>query len=790
MRLIIFAAAWALGISASRALSPIQPSAWLTLIIVTGIAGLLLRRRLAWWVLAGAIAFAAGGFRQSLIPHSSDIAQYNGHSGTIAGLVVTQPKMREDKIQLRLESETIFVNNQRSETDGLVLVEADRSAAIEYGDRIRATGRLDHPASWDTFSYADYLGRQGVFSVMRNAGIEVVDAGHGNALISTLIRLRLTVQRYIASALPEPQAGLLTGILLGDEDGISPALKDEFSRVGASHVVAISGFNMVVVSGIVIRVLSSVFRRNKTVVTLNALSLIAVYSLFVGASPGILRAALMSGLLVVGSQLNRKTFVPTSLAFAALLLSLLDPNVILDIGFQLSFLAVLGLGLFADPLSVRLHRLLENFLPARVAAALHTLLNEPLIVSIAAQITTLPLIVFYFGRLSLAALPVNLLIVPVQSAVLLLGMAGAIIYSFMPALGTLIFWADLVFVSWTIAVVRAFAALPFAAQIVQLDGRLIQALYLLLIGGAMIHAARPPVWQRIQGFIKQQSVILCFCVTCGVSLILIAAMFASRADGHLHVWLLDVGHSNAVLMQTPGGAQILIDGGRFPARLLTAIGDRLPFYDREIEILVITHPDAWDIAALISVLDRYTVGAVLYHGGVNHDPTAEDIFEQLRQTNTPVVQVKAGYKLEFSDGSAIEVLHPQTQPKITDRLNDQVIALRVTYGEASFLLTSDLSVAGQRTMLASSLAQHATVLQIPQHGTARAMDDAFLSAVQPQIALLQSDIANRRGDPDPDTLAKFDETDLFRTDTHGTIHLRTDGKTIQVARQFHRQRDR
>jgi len=127
MRLIIFAAAWALGISAARALSSIQPSAWLTLIIVTGIAGLLLRRRLAWWIPVGLIAFAAGGFRLAALPNSSDIARHNGHSGTILGLVVSQPKLREDKIQLRLESETIFVNNQLSETSGFVLVEADRA---------------------------------------------------------------------------------------------------------------------------------------------------------------------------------------------------------------------------------------------------------------------------------------------------------------------------------------------------------------------------------------------------------------------------------------------------------------------------------------------------------------------------------------------------------------------------------------------------------------------------------------------------------------------------------------
>ena len=781
MRLILFASAWVLGISVCRVLPAIQPSIWLASILAGGVVWLLCRRRLRWWAVASLLAFAAGGFRQSLLPQSSDIASYNGFSGTISGLVVAQPKLREDRIQLRLSSETIFVNSRLHETSGLVLVEAGRGAEVQYGDRIRATGRLDIPATWDSFSYADYLGRQGLFSIMRNAGVEVVDSGHGNALLAALIKLRKTVQRSISSAIPEPQAGLLTGILLGDEDGISPAVQDAFARVGASHVVAISGFNMVVVSGIVVRVLSGFFRRNKTVLTLNALSVIAIYALFVGASPGILRAALMSGLLVVGSQLNRKTFVPTSLAFAALLLSLLDPNVLLDIGFQLSFLAVLGLGLFADPLSTRFRQLLDQFLPSRAANVVHRFLNEPLIVSIAAQITTLPLIILYFGRLSIVALPVNVLIVPVQSAVLLLGMAAALVYAFIPTLGTLIFWAVLVFVSWTIAVVRAFAALPFAELIVQLDGRLIQACYMLLLGGAMMHAARPPVWQRIQDYVRRQAVIAAVGATAALSLTLTAAMLMSRADGRLQLWLLDVGHSNAALMQTPGGAQILVDGGRFPSRLLTAIGDRLPFYDREIEILVITQPDAWDIAALNSLLERYTVGAVLYHGQANRDPTVESIFERLRQSETPVATVRAGYSLQLTDGVLIEVLHPQSQPRITDRLNDQVIVLRITYGEASFLLTSDLSGGGQQELMASGGLEQATVLQIPQHGTARALDSDFLEAVQPQITLLQSDIANRRGDPDPDTLAKLRDTQLFRTDEMGPIHLLTDGKTIVVS---------
>ena len=287
-----------------------------------------------------------------------------------------------------------------------------------------ATGAMETAATGDTFSYADYLGRRGVFTIMRNAGLEVVSEGGGDPVFARLLEMKAIVRGEIAKALPEPQAGLLTGILLGDESGISPQLKDDFRRVGASHIIAISGFNMVIVSAIVVRVLSSLFAGKGATVTIGAVAVIAVYSLFVGASPSILRAAFMSSLLVIGNQLKRRTFLPASLAFATLLLSLLDPNVLLDIGFQLSFFAVLGLGLFADPLSRDSPRCWSAICRRSWPQLLHSFLNEPLIVSVAAQLATLPLIIFYFGRLSLVALPVNLLIVPAQSAVLLLGLVG------------------------------------------------------------------------------------------------------------------------------------------------------------------------------------------------------------------------------------------------------------------------------------------------------------------------------------------------------------------------------
>ena len=133
------------------------------------------------------------------------------------------------------------------------------------------------------------------------------------------------------------------------------------------------------------------------------------------------------------------------------------------------------------------------------------MLNEPLIVSLAAQISTLPLIVLYFGRLSLVALPVNLLIVPAQSAILILALVAAAASVLVPVIGTALYWAAMIFLSWSITVVRGFARLDFADIALDFDGRLIQIYYLLMIGGAMAAAAKPSVWIRLAGMIHQSA---------------------------------------------------------------------------------------------------------------------------------------------------------------------------------------------------------------------------------------------------------------------------------------------
>jgi competence protein ComEC len=777
MRLIYLALGWAAGIilAANTLARPV--GLWLALVIVAVV--------LLWWNRRDSsflplslfiVGLTLGGLRFAFVPISSDIAQYNNIGGlTIEGVIVAEPDVRDTEIDLQVEADTVIRAGGTTPTSGRVLVQAPPTTLVHYGDRIAATGILTVPAESDTFSYADYLARTGVFSVMQNTAVEVLSGDHGSPLYSALLDLKDLARRSIVHILPEPNAALLTGILLGDARGLPPEVSDAFSRVGASHIIAISGFNMAVLSGVIMGLLKR-FRVRGGWAALIGLSVIGVYTIFVGASPSVVRAAIMSAMLVIGALIRRKTYVPASIAFVAVLLSALNPSVLWDVGFELSLFATLGLSLFATPFSQHFTVLLAHAFPRRTAVAVSDFLAEPITISLAAQVTTLPLLILYFGRLSIIAIIVNLLIIPVQAALLILGLAATLVAFLVPIVAQMLYWLDLILLSWTLAVVRLFARLPFADVGFQISPRLILLFYLMFLGGALMAATQPTWALHIGRRIRQRAVVTALVFAgVGVSLLMIA-LALSRPDGNLHIWMLDMGESNAVLVQTPAGAQMLVDGGRFPSRLLTALGDRLPFNDQEIEVLVITQPDEFDYGALASVLDRYSVGVTLSNGQPNLSPAYAALQEKL--SAYPLVNVGAGYLLDTSDGVHLDVLHPQTQPDINDSLDDQTLTLRLTYRNISFLLTSDLSAEGQAALLVSGQWPLATVMQLPKHGGAHTLNTDFLKIVQPQAVVVQNDPANRLGDPDPDTLAKLGAIPIFRTDHSGTIHFWTDGNSL------------
>ncbi|NPV68544.1 MAG: DUF4131 domain-containing protein [Anaerolineae bacterium] len=791
MTLIYLTLAWATGLLLASSSAGLNPDLLLLLTLGSAAGTVLLRRdRGLRLFLLCVLAALLGMLRMTAVitpPGPDALVHYNGQGWqTFIGVITDEPDIRDRHVNLRVDVEARLTSSMAEPVTGIALVQAPRYGAYAYGDRIRFSGAPLTPPEFDDFSYQDYLARRGIFTLVPNARVIVMASGQGSPLLSALFALKSRAQTLIASAVPEPEASLLTGILLGVETGIATEVREAFNATGSAHIIAISGFNMTLIAGLLSRGLTLLWPARRR---LNAtLSLLAVgaYTAFVGADPAVLRAAVMSGLLILAPLFNRRVYVPASLAFATLVMSLFEPYVLWDVGFQLSLAAILGLTLLATPLENGFRQLLTPLFPTETVSRLLRLLSEPLIVTLAAQITTLPLIALYFGRLSLVSPLANLLILPVQPLLLILGGLATLIGLVAPLLGQPLFWGAWLLLRWTTLVVRFLGDLPGASINLQISDGVVGAFFLALLIALILQGIRPGWPRSLSRFLKGRAPALLLLGSGATAAGLLWLGALALPDGRLHVHFLDTGHSNGVLIQTPAGAHILIDGGQYPTRLLTALGDRLPFWDREIAVLILTQPKDNQSAALPALLQRYHVGQVLTNGQDGSTDSYLALKTMLAGRQIPVLPVHTGYRLETSDGVTLEVLHPPRPPAPTSDPDDAGLVLRLTYGAASFLLTPDLSAEAEARLLDSSHRLASTVLQLPSHGSDRVSSAGFLQAVAPQVAVVQVDPGNRYGHPAAAVLDRLGVTPLYRTDVHGVISIVTDGQTLWITPEHDR----
>ncbi len=490
----------------------------------------------------GAIRYVAALPRQD--QHS--VSAYNDTGrAVLTGVVAGEPDVRDRYVNLRVRAEALARGGEAPvRVRGFVLVRAPRHPVPLYGDRIEASGQLETPPEFETFSYRDYLSRQGIHSTMRWAQVNTLARGQGNVLFAVLLRGKARAQRAIAEVLPEPCAALLTGILLGTESRLPADLAADFRTTGTSHIIAISGFNMAILCGLFSRLsVRLVGRRYAAWFCTAALTL---YTLFVGASAAVVRAAVMGTIAVWGEHFGRQNASSNALFTTALLMTMWNPNTLWDLGFLLSFAATLGLISLAEPLSRRFERLLAAVLPAGWSEPVARALDEPLVLTTCAQLTTLPILLHTGQGLSPVTLLSNILVLPAQQQVMLWGALATLGSLVWLPLGRLLGWVAWPFLAWTIWVVEQTATLARAMpgpEYLRASG--VWAWYAALGVGAwwvwQAEGRRRMLWQGLWNGLRAHMGTKALLAGLGIAAVLVWAAALSLPDGRLHVTFLDVG---------------------------------------------------------------------------------------------------------------------------------------------------------------------------------------------------------------------------------------------------------
>ncbi len=428
------------------------------------------RLRLPLPLFALLLALAAGALRYQIAqPDLSDpghIAYYNHPENTyqVEGHLLEPPDVRDRYANLRLRVSRLqpLDGGVEHAVDGKLLVTDWDQGDWRYGDILRLQGILEDPPEGESFSYRQYLSRQGIYSTMQPDEIELLERGEGNPLLAGLYALKQRALDTLYLIYPDPEASLLAGILLGVESGIPEDVERAFQDSGTAHIVAISGFNIAILAGLFAALFGRLLGRWRGAMA--AIACIAVYTVLVGAGASVVRAALMGGLTLLAAQLGRRQEGLNTLAFVAALMALLNPYVLWDVGFQLSFMATLGLVLYAGGLTTAFMGVAGNRIPPETAQRLSRPVGEYLLFTFAATLTTLPVILYHFRRLSLVSMLANPFILPAQPPLMVMGglslLAGLV---YMP-LGKALALLSWPFAAYSVRVAELFAGFPGAVM--------------------------------------------------------------------------------------------------------------------------------------------------------------------------------------------------------------------------------------------------------------------------------------------------------------------------------------
>lgn len=663
-------------------------------------------------------------------PRPGDVAFHNGTEAdpvraTVEGVVIGFPDVRDTRIQYRLRVDTITVRGRTVRARGDVLAQAPRFPEYRYGDRLVASGQLVTPPVLDDFDYKRYLAQRGIHSLLRRARVERVAEGQGQPFWAFVYGVKARGAALLNRILPEPAAALANGMLLGIESGIPPDVDEAFTATGTTHVIVISGSNIALLSGVIMGSLSRLLGRRRAVWP--ALALITFYVLLVGADAAALRAGLMGGLYIFAIYLGRQSTAFVSLCASGLAMTLINPLTLWDVGFQLSFLATLGLILFTRPMGASFERLLARILPAPVAGKVSGFLNDGLIVTLAAQITTLPLIIYVFGRLSVISLVTNFLILPAQPPIMGGGMAALVAGLVWEPLGRVLAVIPWFFLAYTTAVVRLTAAVPFASVDTGAVGRVLALVYYAaLVGTLLWREARRRGWMMIP-----PGRAMAWAAGAVAPVWLVSTMLATLPDGRLHLALLPAagGDGEAALLVTPSGRRAWLWDGGGDGAALAAAARALPTGQRTVDLAL--GPGAAD----------------LWPGSRDVDPAG----------------LAPGAQIRLDDGVVLTRLDAGGAP-----------AILVSYGRFRALWPAAIAPTGQTALLAAGPPDlRLTALFAPGPDTSAWPLAEFLAATAPQVILWPEGTTYP-----PDTAASLEQRGATRVPSDAIIEVVTDGEQL------------
>ena len=642
---------------------------------------------------------------------------------------------------------------------------------LEPGNYLKLTGtyykgrEIRNPGEFDYNKYLNSLGISGTLNITGAKNINLL-SDESDFFKSAIFSIRKFLDSEIKSLHNEQTSSLLKGLLLADRSEIDYVTKTQFINAGVIHVLAVSGLHVGFIAIIFLFLFGRLNIYLRSILTITGLLL---FMLITGMPPSVFRATLMAVVIIIAFLFNRSTNLFNSLALAALIILVINPDELFNPGFQLSFSAVIGIALLYSPFEKFINKLRLN---SRVLRYIILFMA----VSLSAQIGTLPFTLTYFGKLSVIALIANLFVIPIIAIIVGLGIFTLIINSFLPFIGIYFAAANDLVTKILFLIVKISGNADFSYISVRnfsLYDSLLFYTFLLFL----LYSLKS---------INRNAVKFAVLILVGLNFFFLSSLDNSDLfkDGKLSVFAIDVGQGDAILVKFPEGTTALIDAGNVTPSFDNGERVILPLLEYlgidKIDYGFVSHIDSDHYAGFVSLVNAGVVKKI-FKPEIDSTLVKDMKFEKyLREESVPIEYYKRG--ILKIDGARIYVLNNESISKNQEfSTNNKSGVLKIVYGRTSFLFTGDIERKVEKIYASNyKTFLDADVLKAAHHGSNTSSSSAFLNYVTPEMSIISAGILNKFKHPSEEVVKRLENfgSEIYRTDKYGALIFESDGESI------------
>lgn len=715
----------------------------------------------------------------TLLEKSFDEKYQNvGENLEIVGTIISNPIDKQYKNQYILKVEEINENKEYKNTNLQLNVKKEKET-LNYGDKIIVKGNFEEANTARNeggFDYKQYLKSKNIYGIVTvdKKDIETINKNNVGVIDLLANKVRNSMKRKIEQNLPNETNELLSGMLIGEKSNLQKEIQEDFRDSSLSHVLAISGMHVSYVM-LGITFLISKIKFSKKMSKIVTILILLFFIILTGKTASVTRACFMSSYIILASLLHKKAHVLGSISISLLIILIINPYFILDIGLQLSYGGTIGIVLIYPIL--KKYKKKKEDKTGRIKKVLYKIKDkiiDTILITISANLVIFPIVLFHYNIMSFTFIISNLLISPIIGIIIILGFLS--VFSSYIVSSKVMFFFLQILLSVLAQIAHFCAGLPLSKVYFPTPKIYVIIIYYLFLIYIILVKNKIITGKKIG-----KKVFIIFTI-----IVIILNLILNFIPKTFTISFIDVGQGDSMLISTPKGKNIIVDGGGSRDETTFNIGKQtlIPYLLNKgitkLDYIIISHFDSDHVGGILSVLEELKAEKVIICEQEENE-NYKRFKEIVKNKKIKVYVVKKGDNLKIEKNIWLNILWPKDERIKENAINNNSIVAKLNYKSFSILLTGDIEKIAENEILKeyeNSNILNANILKVAHHGSKSSSIKEFLEKVKPQIALIGVGEKNTFGHPNAGVLNRLENlsTKIYRTDEKGEITIKIDDK--------------